>query len=320
MMLVFSESGDDFDEARTVFTANFNLSAAAFTPTEKTFSWRHTAVGDQTLTLRRSTAFARLEGIGDPGSEIVISSTQSGQAINGRGRAATVMPLLIPYMMMNGHSATEVTGINVDANLLHIDTSYVRTVAEELDHTDFEYFTLTSVPSSERALLTWRRTVSLVASVLLEEPDEIPLLLSHEMSRLVAVSMLASFPYRSTRRAGNSSGAEPVGVRLAHEFIENNAHLPIGPPEIAQAAGLSIRALQRALRRYRETTPTLLIQDARLSRAHADLEAADPRLESVSAIAHKWGFLHPGRFSSTYQKRFGQQPNQTLRKFHRPRH
>ena len=51
----------------------------------------------------------------------------------------------------------------------------------------------------------------------------------------------------------------------------------------------------------------------RLDRAHRDLQAADPSLDTVMAIAGRWGFSHPGRFSSAYKEAFGTPPSHTLR-------
>lgn len=133
------------------------------------------------------------------------------------------------------------------------------------------------------------------------------------MSRLVAVAMLSSFPYRSITATSGPAGIEPLSVGLALEFIEQNAHLPIGPVDIAKAAGISIRALQHALRRHRDTTPSALLRSIRLDRVHFALQAGEPGQESVSATARQWGFVHLGRFSGHYQERFGQHPSHTLR-------
>jgi transcriptional regulator GlxA family with amidase domain len=55
------------------------------------------------------------------------------------------------------------------------------------------------------------------------------------------------------------------------------------------------------------------LRRVRLDRAHRDLEAADPSVDTVTAIAGRWGFTHPGRFSSIYKQAFGRSPSVTLR-------
>ena len=76
---------------------------------------------------------------------------------------------------------------------------------------------------------------------------------------------------------------------------------------------IGIRALQHALRRYRETTPTALLQQVRLERAHIQLVVSDSRTASVSMIARQWGFVHLGRFAGNYRTRYGETPGETLR-------
>jgi AraC-like DNA-binding protein len=51
----------------------------------------------------------------------------------------------------------------------------------------------------------------------------------------------------------------------------------------------------------------------RLQRAHRDLQAADPSVDTVMAIADRWRFGHPGRFSRAYKEAFGTSPSLTLR-------
>lgn len=315
--MFIDEAGSDFEQAHDAFTKTFNLSAAAFVPTEKKFRWRHAAIGDSTMSLRRSTAFARLAGEGAPGNEIVIATHVSGQAFYGHGRNTVTAPLLTPHVMMNAYSPSEIIGVDTDAHLVHIDKRIVAVLAEEMDDARFLHFDVASLPVSQRALHTWFRTVNLATSVILDVPDGPSSLLKAEMSRLIGITMLTTFPFQSAARGSRPSGIEPFSLKLAQEFIEQNAYLPIGPADIAHAAGLSVRSLQHALRRYRDTTPTGLLQAVRLDRVREALLAGDPRTDSVSAIARQWGFLHLGRFSDTYQQRFGQLPSHTLRMMRR---
>lgn len=312
--MIINQSGDDFDQAHIVFTEAFNLSAASFTPTEKQFYWRLSILGDPTMTLRRSAIMARVESIGPPSSEIVIFASRGGVSFDGAGRNMRTMPQRIPYVMMNGYSTATITGQDSDGELVHIDKELVHLVAQELPDSLFGFFPLTSTPATEHTLRLWQRTVSLVTTVMLQEDADPPTMLGREMSRLIAVAMLNCFPYHAARRSGPSIGIEPRSVRRAREFINTNAHLPIGPAEIAEAAGLSIRSLQHAFRRYHDTTPSALLRSIRLDRVHAALHDSDSRVDPVSAVARHWGFVHLGRFSAAYQQRFGELPSQTIRK------
>ncbi|PRC60868.1 hypothetical protein C6A85_15365, partial [Mycobacterium sp. ITM-2017-0098] len=41
--------------------------------------------------------------------------------------------------------------------------------------------------------------------------------------------------------------------------------------------------------------------------------SADPAYDTVTSIAGRCGFSHPGRFSSAYKRVFGTEPSRTLR-------
>jgi transcriptional regulator GlxA family with amidase domain len=56
------------------------------------------------------------------------------------------------------------------------------------------------------------------------------------------------------------------------------------------------------------------LQQVRLGRAHDALSHADPSLNTVASVAHRWGFAHLGRFATAYRTRFGQSPSETLRR------
>jgi AraC-like DNA-binding protein len=311
---VFStSSGDNFETAIDVFSASYNLPALALTPSKKKFEWRHTVAGDSTMTFRTSRLMARGEMLVDSGDEFVVVWAKVGQATFASGHSSTALLPHSPLVLPSGPSIMSLTCIDVDHSLIHIKKDFLSGVAEELDGAQFDTFVVLS-SVSRRALLGWYASVNLAANVLLDASAPASGLLSREMSRLIAISMLTTFPYTSTEPVSADAGFEPTGVRLACEFMQDNAHLPIGPVEIAGAAGLSVRTLQHAFRRYRETTPSALLHSIRLDRVHAELLAADSHSDSVAAVARSWGFAHLGRFSASYQLRFGQLPSQTLRR------
>ncbi len=54
------------------------------------------------------------------------------------------------------------------------------------------------------------------------------------------------------------------------------------------------------------------LRRVRLALARADLVAAEPARDTVTAIAHRWGFHHQGRFSAAYREAYGELPRRTL--------
>ncbi len=55
------------------------------------------------------------------------------------------------------------------------------------------------------------------------------------------------------------------------------------------------------------------LREIRLGRTHDELRSRDPADVSVAEIAHRYGFLHLGRFAALYRHRYGESPSQTLR-------
>ena len=52
------------------------------------------------------------------------------------------------------------------------------------------------------------------------------------------------------------------------------------------------------------------LRDLRLKRVRAELESGKSRRVHDSAL--RWGFVHAGRFSLEYRRRFGESPSATL--------
>lgn len=102
-------------------------------------------------------------------------------------------------------------------------------------------------------------------------------------------------------------------LRRAVAFIEDNAEREMGLADIAETLGVTPRSVQYMFRRHLDVTPLAYLRRVRLERAHRELEAADPTVDTVTAIAGRWGFSHAGRFSMAYKQAFGKAPSQTLR-------
>jgi transcriptional regulator GlxA family with amidase domain len=108
-------------------------------------------------------------------------------------------------------------------------------------------------------------------------------------------------------------GTCPPTLRRALAFIHDHADGDIGLSDIAAAADLTPRSVQYLFRRYLGATPLEYLRRIRLDHAHRDLQAADPSVDTVNAIAGRWGFTHAGRFSIAYKQKFGTAPSATLR-------
>lgn len=312
--MFLSASGNDFDEAVEVFAANFELPVRKFAPLHDNFQWSLSVAGDELMTFRRIQILARVELDVVNEDEIVVVWPVSGEMTLQERHNVIEPALTVPSILPAGRIVTQWIANDPTTSLIHINRTFLAGVAQELE-TDFVAFEV-SAPATQRALRIWRKTVNLVAAVVLDTAAAESALMRREAARLIAVTMLKTFPYQTLEQVSPQRGVEPASVQRAYDFIHDNAHLPISPADVAQAAGLSIRSLQQALRRYRETTPTALLYQVRLERVRAELIAAEPSRGTVTAIARHWGFVSLGRFSAAYRERFGQLPNETLRGMH----
>jgi len=155
---------------------------------------------------------------------------------------------------------------------------------------------------------------------LLDELDRRQTLCESEDAALSAVRLLQDFIVQwqadvQEREAGSarSAPASPVSLRRAEEFVRTNCTQALSLDEIAGTAGVSVRSLQQAFRRYRRTTPHAFLNQCRLERARQRLLAASPQ-DSVASIARECGFIHLGRFAAVYARAFGERPSSTLKR------
>lgn len=138
-------------------------------------------------------------------------------------------------------------------------------------------------------------------------------LMGRQIEAALMTGLLEAHGHNYSSLMGRAGRAVPAPrlVRRAEEFMLANLTQPLTLDDVAVAVGVSARGLQYAFRRFRDTTPMGFLRDARLARAHADLQAAAPGT-TVTDVAIRWGFMHFGRFAESYRKRYGCTPRQTL--------
>jgi AraC-like DNA-binding protein len=133
--------------------------------------------------------------------------------------------------------------------------------------------------------------------------------------QLLAATVLATFPSNATAEPtpADRRDAHPASLRRAVAFVDDNAHRDITVADIAAAAHVTIRTVQYAFKRHLGVSPMTYLRRVRLANAHHELLATDPTSgTTVTQIAAKWGFLHPGRFASYHRAAYGCSPYQAL--------
>ncbi|MFF3070415.1 helix-turn-helix transcriptional regulator [Kitasatospora sp. NPDC057936] len=131
----------------------------------------------------------------------------------------------------------------------------------------------------------------------------------------LAAATLAALPHtaRTDSAPADRTDATSTTLRKAIAYIETNAEREITLADIAAAAFVTPRALQYAFRRHLDTTPLAYLRRVRLDAAHRDLLAADPGTTTVTEVAMRWGFAHPGHFAGLYRDAYRRPPSDTLR-------
>src|SRR5882724_247092 len=105
----------------------------------------------------------------------------------------------------------------------------------------------------------------------------------------------------------------PRGVRRALDAMRENVARDWSVIDLAQAAGVSSRSLQRQFRACLGKSPAVALRDIRLDCARRALLQCLPDIR-VMDVALRCGFQHFGRFSVAYRRRFGETPSGTLKR------
>ncbi|MES2192994.1 MAG: helix-turn-helix domain-containing protein [Pseudomonadota bacterium] len=111
----------------------------------------------------------------------------------------------------------------------------------------------------------------------------------------------------------SSSPLLPRGVRRALDAMRTNVGHDWSVTELAEAAGLSSRTLQRQFREFLGKSPRAALCDIRFETARRELLQGIPDAR-VMDVAERCGFPHCGRFAVEYRRRFGETPSQTMKR------
>jgi AraC-like DNA-binding protein len=161
----------------------------------------------------------------------------------------------------------------------------------------------------------WAALVDLVAD-LVSSPDDAATypLVSSRVVEAVLTALLLSQPNTYSRRLREPAAHAPArAVRRTMELVEATPDQPHTTGSMAAETGVSLASLQEAFRELTGMRAQAFLRDARLSRAHHDLESADPGEDTVPDVALRWGFDDLGSFTGRYERRYGASPGHTLR-------
>ncbi|GAA4266252.1 helix-turn-helix domain-containing protein [Frondihabitans peucedani] len=300
------------DEAVRLSERYYGGSRFRITSPRAPFSFRYASLGDADVSLRLSVVTGRLTGDISRLDDYVATWFRDGTGRITTKRAPFEVEPGQPVVLPSS-SAFTLEAPAGRQSLVHLARPFLERVATErhggtLQPIAFRH----DAPLAPTAVASWRQTIT-AATPVVTDPDAAPLI-RMEANLAVARSLLTVFPWQAEYVPEALLVPRLARARAAVEFLQENAHLPITPADAAAAAGMHTRSLQNAFQRHLGTSPTEYLRCIRLDRVRRDLLEHTPKTASVTDVARAWGFGHLGRFASAYQERFGEKPNETLRR------
>lgn len=135
-----------------------------------------------------------------------------------------------------------------------------------------------------------------------------------QLESLVLTELLLTIPNSYSELLHSLDRTAPrSNVRCAMELIDAQPEANHTLAELAKAANVTARALQRGFKEEVGMSPSAYVRAVRLDRVRADLIEGAGAV-SVTDIAVRWGFFHLGRFAQQYRERFGVLPSETVRR------
>jgi transcriptional regulator GlxA family with amidase domain len=124
---------------------------------------------------------------------------------------------------------------------------------------------------------------------------------------------LKDFPHAESSAIDASckqlAASDPLA--LAESFMQANISNPIAASNIAAAAGINVRALQRLFRKIYAATPTQVLLQKRIALAREMILSGEAR--SVRQVAAQLQFSNPARFSKLYSRFHSLTPSHEIR-------
>jgi AraC-like DNA-binding protein len=210
-------------------------------------------------------------------------------------------------LLVPGPGGTATLGICVDRRL--IEQSLAALLGRPLDGpVQFDFaFDLS---------LAANAGLRLVVDNMLGQFDSDHYVLQHPATRLAqmrsfVVNLLLTHRHNfSDALTESSTPLRPRPLRRTLDHIQAHLAEQMTLADLALAAGCSARTVNDAFCEHLSVTPMVHIRRLRLDKVREELVNGG---ESISDVAYRWGFMHLGRFASTYRERFGELPSETVR-------
>jgi transcriptional regulator GlxA family with amidase domain len=114
------------------------------------------------------------------------------------------------------------------------------------------------------------------------------------------------------RRANGGHRSRDDVIARVLRFVDRHGGRVPNIAALCEAAGVSERTLRSLFTDAFGVGPNRYLRTRRLQVIRATLAVADPRSQTVSGIARRFGFSDAGRMAAEYRALFGEYPSATL--------
>lgn len=312
--------GSNFEQMVETFSGNFGPFDASPAGRERDFRWKADFWSDSILTLVTGQYFSEWSVKAVPEtSEWLSIIVPSAGGINVTLGRNTIEGTPGRILLVNNHEAERffVRGQPHHSDVLRLDwTAVTQAAAAAFDGPLIGALALS--PVLDLSSPAGQMIGNLVRTIISGMRDNGPLLHSPiaktHLTEAIADLVVRLVPHRlSYLMEKRPFLIAPVHVRRAIEFMHANIGKPITMAVVAEAAGVSLRALESGFRAFKETSPSAYLRAIRLRAAREDL--LDPtNRQTVRETCLKWGFFHIGRFSALYRANYGENPSDTRKR------
>lgn len=130
---------------------------------------------------------------------------------------------------------------------------------------------------------------------------------------LLALALRAAPHNYAEQLALGPTTALPAYIHRAEEFMRQHCATALRVADVAAAAGCSLRNLNAVFQHFRGHGPLAALQAIRLQRVHAELSQGAEDV-AIGVVARRYGFTNASRFNLAFHRRFGEKPQDVLRR------
>jgi AraC-like DNA-binding protein len=300
------------DASAATLAARAVLGSAEVTMRGHAMSWKQTSLVDDGISV------SRIEARGDAvrlsiakATELVVVHVRNGSA----------------KLQAAEHETTLTAG---DLGLIPIDAQAQLLVP----HAEFELFSIPPAPLA-RLLGVPKHAVQLHAPRITPRSPElaeyfrrvghllttsvfgVPEVYGRDLVRTQTIDTLTAViveAFELTNRSEDPTDRDASVLRRALAELRTHLADPVSIPEVAEAAGVSVRGLQLIFQRQLGVSPLLHLRTLRLEAARKALLEEAGNGTTVADIARRFGYSNGGRFSTHYRDAFGESPAESLQR------